>query len=206
MIYLRHNERYWNGKIGSFKDGSNIFFVTTPDIRQAKDFGTEENALAQLEWWCVQCGADPKEWVMGKYTNHEEPRRFCEEIKKPQDYTFIPEHNCYSKLEENPGGGWSVTISWVNPNAEVSIPDGIFPRFSDKYTPPSMQRTLTQICKDADTHFDDSARLFDLIQEVKGCDLSQSHADFALEYINQKVEELKDKLRKHRARNKFEED
>lgn len=194
--------------MGSFKDGSNLFFITTPDRNKAKDFQSEANALDNLEWWCAQCGADPKEWVIE--VEQVEPRPFCEEVKdtggiyqlyNPEDYTSYQsriEHN-REMTDRIAKRIWSTIFPSATPKEHT------YWQFTGTNTP-SMQRTLTEICKDADSHYDDSAKLFDLMEEVKKGSLSESQSGFALEYLIEKMEALKDRIRKQRARNSLDRD
>lgn len=237
-VYLKRNGLFWTGHIGSLKDGSNIFFVTTPDKLKAKDLGTEDNALSQLEWWCNQCGAEPKEWTL----EIEQEENFCEKIKRDQQYKEIHDSvlenikKTYSRFEckQCRGTGRDGVYACHNCNGYGSVDYSNYsfdlyavpvPEYTNgtlRYVPEvldeelrkstngkntnSMQRTLNEICKDADYYYDDSVKLFNLIEEVKSGDLSESQSGFALDYINEKIETLKDNIRKQRVRNRFDED
>lgn len=186
-IYLERNGLYWTGRVGSTKDGKELRFILTEKRREARAFDCIGSALEYLHMW----GTYSLPWNI-ECDSQVPERKFCEKTKRDQEYKPIRKSDF---LEYNSG--------FYAPDHI----DGVFSYQPDKTTNTNpMQRTLSEICKDADNNCEDSVKLFNLMEEVKTGDLSQSHYDYAVEYINEKIEALKDNLRKQRTRSKFEED
>lgn len=111
--------------------------------------------------------------------------------------------------ELNLDGTWTATVEWACPTSTANFSQSYLVNHRGEpltNNSPAMQRTLNEICKDADYYYDDSVKLFNLVEEVKSGNLSESHAGFAVDYINEKIEALKDRIRKQRIMNRFEED
>lgn len=177
-VFLRLYDRYWTGKIGSEKDGSNIFFVMTPEINQAKDFGAAVNALSELHYWCPRMNVSPLAWEV--------------EYGKDESYLGVTPQSTQSKpsccnFDPVKEFGWECTITWGKTKNEN-------------------MRTLDDICKDAERFKDNSVELFNLLEELKVSTLSESHRDFAREFVEERIESLKDKLRKRKAKKDLSED
>lgn len=71
---------------------------------------------------------------------------------------------------------------------------------------PIAERTLSEICKDAEKYSDNSVELFNLLEEVKASNLSASYKGFAEDFISEIIEKLKDKIRSGRAKRSFDQD
>lgn len=120
--------------------------------------------------------------------------------------TFGTYRTTYS---QNPDGTWTVTVEWENPTSTYPFCQQYLVNHRGEpltYTQPSMQRTLNEICKDAEYYFDDSTKLMELKIEVGQSQLSESHKGLAIEIIDEKMEALKDNIRKDNARNKLDRD
>lgn len=197
-VYLKIYDQYWTGRIRSAKDGSKVYFVLTPRIENAKDLGSEENAMNQLEWWCTQCGADPKEWGLEVEREEKQSHGSCGELPVIQ---ISCDERVYHRNE------------YIVPNTTDFVwritgkgEGNTYQKTQSRFNAETKMRSLTDICKTADKYYDNSVELFNLLEEVKSSDLSDVNYSFAIEYINEKIEALKDKLRTRKVRRDFDED